>query len=490
MITASYLAKSTLLFLVLIMFLSIVSTSHAIECSLSIKESEIRQKWTGDYDEMVEERIIRALVPVSKTFYFLDGVTQRGLTYEGLKEFEKYVNRQEKTKDINIRVIIIPTPRNRLFSDLNEGVGDIAAENLIISANRDKLFDFSDPFIFGVDEIVVTGTSEPALKSLFDLSGRKVFVRTSSSYHESLLKFNQALKEIGKVPIEIVAADEHLEDEDLLEMMNAGVIPISIIDSYKGKLWAKIFKNIVVYPDIKVNTGGEFAWVFRKNSLKLKEVVNAFVKENKQGTLMGNILINRYLNDTKHLKNNLSKREIAKFEKVIDLFKKYGNRYDFDWLMLAALSYQESQLDHSRRSKSGAIGIMQILPSTASDPNVGIKNIEQLENNIHAGTKYLRFMVNRYCVVSMDNLNKGLFAFASYNAGPAKVQKLRKEAENKGLDPNVWFNNVEIVAARRIGQETVQYVRNIYKYYIAYKIITKNMNLKQVRKALLEEYYR
>lgn len=490
MITTSCLGKSTFLFLVLIMCLSIVSTSQAIECSLSIKEGEIRQKWTGDYDEMVEERIIRALVPVSKTFYYLDGVTQRGLTYEGLKEFEKYVNRQEKTKDINIRVIVIPTPRNRLFSDLNEGVGDIVAENLIMPANRDKLFDFSDPFIFGVDEIVVTGTSEPPLKSLFDLSGRRVFVRSSSSYHESLLKLNQALKEIGKAPIEIVAADEHLEDEDLLEMMNAGVIPISIIDSYKGKLWAKIFKNIVIYPYIKVNTGGKFAWVFRKNSLKLKKAVNAFVKENKQGTLMGNILINRYLNDTKHLKNNLSKRGIAKFEKVVDLFMKYGNRYDFDWLMLAALSYQESQLDNSRRSKSGAIGIMQILPSTASDPNVGIKNIEQLENNIHAGTKYLRFLVNRYCVVSMDNLNKGLFAFASYNAGPAKVQKLRKEAKNKGLDPNVWFNNVEIVAARRIGQETVKYVRNIYKYYIAYKIITKNTNLKQVRKALLEEYYR
>jgi len=475
----------------LIVFLSVVSSSHAIVSSFGIKEGEISRKWTGDYDEMVKERVIRALVPVSKTFYFLDSGTQRGLTYEVLREFEKFVNKREKTKNLKVRVIVIPTPRNRLFSDLQKGVGDIAAGNLTITAKRDKLVDFSAPFASGVDEIVVTSKSEPPLKNLFDLAGRKVFVRKSSSYYGSLLKFSQGLKEMGKKPVEIIAADEHLEDEDLLEMMNAGVIPVIIIDSHKGKFWAKIFKNIAVHPDIKVNTGGEIAWAFRKKSPKLMAVINEFVKKNKQGTLMGNILINRYLKDTKYITNNLSEQELAKFDKVVDLFKKYGGKYDFDWLMLGALAYQESQLDHSKRSKAGAIGIMQVLPSTASDPNVGVKSIKQLENNIHAGTKYLRFMVDRYYAdESMDELNKGLFAFASYNAGPARVAKLRREAAKKGLDPNVWFNNVEVVAARRIGRETVQYVSNIYKYYVAYKIIVKNRNLKQVKKSLLEEHYR
>lgn len=484
------MTKSVLFIIVFILLLSTISTSYAVDCSLGIKEGEIRKKWTGDYDEMVKKRVIRALVPVSKTFYFLDGGKQRGLTYEGLKEFEKYVNTREKTKNIKVRVIIIPTPRNRIFSDLQEGVGDIAAENLTITARQDNLFDFAEPFISGIDEIVVTGPSEPLLKSLFDLSGRRVFVRKPSSYYESLLTFNLALQELGKNPIEIVTAAEHLEDEDLLEMVNADVIPIIIVDSYKGKLWAKVFENIIVYPNIRVNTGREIAWAFRKNCSKLKTVLNDFVKKNKQGTLMGNILINRYLNNTRYITNNLSNPEIVKFEKVAILFRKYGSRYDFDWLLLAALSYQESQLDHSKRSKSGAIGIMQVLPTTASDPNVGIKNIEELENNIHAGTKYLRFVVDRYCVKSMDNLNKGLFAFASYNAGPAKVQELRTEAEKKGLDPNVWFNNVEIVAARDTkGWETVQYVSNIYKYYIAYKIITNNTDLNQVRKDVFKEHY-
>jgi membrane-bound lytic murein transglycosylase MltF len=71
----------------------------------------------------------------------------------------------------------------------------------------------------------------------------------------------------------------------------------------------------------------------------------------------------------------------------------------------------------------------------------------------------------------MDPVDKMLFAFASYNAGPAKISQLRKEAKQAGLDPNVWFNHVERVAAKRIGRETVQYVSNIYKYYVAYRLL-------------------
>jgi membrane-bound lytic murein transglycosylase MltF len=146
--------------------------------------------------------------------------------------------------------------------------------------------------------------------------------------------------------------------------------------------------------------------------------------------------------------------------------------YDFDWLGVAALAYQESRIDQSKRSHAGAVGVMQLLPSTAADRNVGIPNIEKIEDNIHAGVKYIRFIVDRYYAEEpMDRLNKRLFAFASYNAGPAKVARLRREARVMGLDPNVWFRNVEIVAAKRIGRETVQYVSNIYKYYIAYRLI-------------------
>jgi len=319
---------------------------------------------------------------------------------------------------------------------------------------------------------VVTAAGGPELKSVFDLSGRTVHVRKSSSYYESLQKLNKGLREMGRKPVKIVAADEYLEDEDLLEMMDAGIIPVIVIDSHKGTFWAQVFKNIVLHPGIKVNTGGEIAWAIRQNSPKLKKVINEFGKKNKQGTLFGNMVLNRYLKDAGYVRNNVAEQEREKFKRVVSLFRKYGAQYDFDWLLLGALAYQESMLDHSKRSKAGAVGIMQVLPSTAKDPNVGIPNIEKLESNIHAGTKYLRFMVDRYFAdEKIDNLNKGLFAIASYNAGPAKMDRLRREAAKAGLDPNLWFGNVEVIAAKRIGRETVQYVGNIYKYYIAYKLI-------------------
>jgi len=432
------------------------------------------EKFLGDYDEMVKERIIRALVPYSKTFYFLDGATARGISHDNLREFEKGINKKLKNKHLKVHVVITPTARDRLLDDLEAGLGDLAVGNLTITPERLKRVDFSDPMMKNIDEVVVTNEKGPSLNHLDDLAGMEIHVRKSSSYYESLLALNEKLKKDGKKEVRIIPADENLEDEDLLEMVNAGLIPMIVMDSHKAAFWKKIFAHIKVQDKIKVNSGGKIAWAMRKNSPKLKGMVNAFVKQNKKGTLMGNMLFKRYLKSTEYVKKSLDPKELAKFDRTISLFKQYGKQYDFDWLMLGALAYQESTIDQSKRSHAGAVGAMQILPTTARDKNVNIPNIEKIEPNIHAGTKYLRFMVDRYFAdEKMDELNKGLFAFAAYNAGPAKVAKLRKEAADMGLDPNVWFRNVEVVAAKRIGRETVQYVSNIYKYYVAYKLIAE-----------------
>ncbi|MDN5970283.1 MAG: transglycosylase SLT domain-containing protein, partial [Enterobacterales bacterium] len=148
------------------------------------------------------------------------------------------------------------------------------------------------------------------------------------------------------------------------------------------------------------------------------------------------------------------------------------------WLLMVSQGYQESQLDQRKRSHSGAIGIMQILPSTGKDLKVG--DISQAEPNVNAGIKYIRFMQDRYFADQpMDELNKMLFTFAAYNAGPAKIERLRKQAKLMGLDPNRWFNNVERVAQLKIGNETVQYVSNIFKYYVAYTLIKQQQQKKE-----------
>lgn len=433
----------------------------------------VNQKWTGDFEQMVQRRAIRFLIPYSKTFYFFDKATQRGATYEMGNLFEKTINDQLKTRHLKINVIFIPTSRERLIPALSEGLGDIAAGNLTITDKRMQQVDFCDPFSTGINEILVTGLRHPPVNAISDLSGKEIHVRKSSSYYESLEQANRTLSAAGKPAIKIIEANDNLEDEDLLEMVNAGLIPMIVIDSHKGQFWAQILEKIKLHPDIKFRENARIAWAIRKNTPQLKTVINDFVKVNKKGTLMGNTIFNRYLKSTKYVKNNLAGEDRKRFEETIQIFKKYGDIYDFDWLMLAALAYQESTIDQRKRSHAGAIGVMQILPTTASDKNVNISKIDEIEHNIHAGTKYLRFMMDRYFDdPGIDGLNRVLLTFASYNAGPAKVSKLRKEAKAMNLDPNVWFHNVEVVAAKRIGRETVQYVSNIFKYYIAYTFIS------------------
>ena len=424
-----------------------------------------------DFDGIAERRILRALVTPSRTFYFFDGAVQRGLSYEMLKAFEQFLNDRLGTGALKISLVFVPVMRDQLLPALAAGYGDLAVANLTITPSRQEQVDFSMPVWRNVSEILVTGPASPAIESLRDLSGKKVHVRASSSYYESLAALNERLVEQGGAPVDIQIADEHIEDEGLLEMVQAGLIPAIVVDSRKAEFWAQIFDDIVLRKDIALRTGSNIAWALRKGSPKLKAVVNEFLADNREGSLLGNLLFTRYLKETNHLANALKSSEMRKFRATAHLFQRYADQYNFDWLMIMSQAYQESRLDNSLVSDSGAVGIMQLLPSTAADRNVNIPDIRELENNIHAGNKYLRFIRDRYFEnQAMDGLNKTLFSFAAYNAGPARIAELRKAAAAQGLDPNQWFDNVEVLAAQRIGREPVDYVSNIYKYWIAYRL--------------------
>jgi membrane-bound lytic murein transglycosylase MltF len=432
---------------------------------------------------MLDVRLIRALVVRSKTGYFFDGAQQRGITYDLLKAFEKKLNEEMETGNLPVYLAFIPVSRDQLIPALLEGRGDVAAANLTITPERQELVGFSIPLFKNVRELVVTGTGVKPMSSINELSGMSVHVRESSSYHSSLLQANVKLQERGMPPINIVLVTEYLEDEDLLEMVNAQLIPAIVVDSHKVHFWEQIFDNIQIHEELALRNGGDIAWALRKNSPEFTQVVNGFVKENRKGSLMGNILFKRYLQNTKHVRNALDSGEMEKFKATAALFQQYADQYDFDWLMLIAQAYQESRLDQDTRSSAGAVGVMQLLPSTAADKSVSIEDITGLENNIHAGAKYMRWLRDHYFNdPDMSREEQTLFTFAAYNAGPGKVIRLRKEATEMGLDPNIWFDNVEVVAAKRIGRETVQYVSNIYKYWVAYKLafdINKDKNIER-----------
>jgi membrane-bound lytic murein transglycosylase MltF len=433
-----------------------------------------RATYRGDLDVMLQKGAIRVLTAYSKTDFYVDKGESGGVTYEYMRAFEAFLQKRQGPKQPRPVVYFVPVSRDRLIPGLLGGAGDLIAANLTATPERERQLDFSEPYLEDVREVVVTGPASPKLATIEDLAGKEVWARRSSSYWTSLKTLGRRFAAEKRPALQLVEADEHLEDEDLLDMLNAGLIPLMVVDDHKARLWAKMLRKIKVREDIAVHEGGRIAFALRKRSPKLKAALDAFVAKNEKGTTFGNIVFNRYLADTDFVKDASSAAERRKFEKVLTLFHRFGDRYAFDHLMLAAQGYQESQLDNSVRSKAGAVGIMQVLPTTAKDPNVDIANIDVLENNIHAAAKYMRFMMDTFFPeAKMDPFNRTMFAFASYNAGPAKIAKLRRQAASRGLNPDQWFGQVERVVAEGIGRETVQYVSNILKYYVVYRRVAE-----------------
>lgn len=427
--------------------------------------------WTGDFDKMKDRRTIRMLVPYSRTLYFSDKGHEKGLTAETARDFEAYLNKKYRKTLHNrpITVMLIPTRRDQLIPHLVQGVGDIAAGNLTETTERLFMVDFFAPADRPeVSEFVLTNKQTGPLASADAISGKTVYVRGSSSYFTSLTDLNRRLAAEKKKPAEIVKVDEALEDEDLMEMLDAGVIGATVVDDWKAKMWATILPGVIVNENAAVRTGGHIGWAIRKNSpLLLAEISGYYTKQKSTGNI--NYRFAQYQKKVKRLQDPTGRADWKRFQETIALFEKYGSKYGFDPLMLAALGFQESRLDQNARSSVGAVGIMQLMPATGASMKVG--DVHVTEPNIHGGTKYMNELMTKYFKdATFDETNRTLFAFASYNAGPNRIAKLRKVAADRGLDPNLWFDNVEIVVSEKVGRETTTYVRNILKYYVSYKL--------------------
>jgi membrane-bound lytic murein transglycosylase MltF len=442
--------------------------------------------FTGDFDAMATRRVIRAGVTFNRTHYFIDKGEERGLTYESLKRFETDLNADLKTGNLKVHVVIVPMTRDQMYPALTSGLIDMVAAMVTVTPEREKLVAFSVPTRTNVNQVVVTGPGAPPMTSVDDLAGQHVFVRKGSIYDESITELNAQLAARGKPAILVTDAPAVLEDDDILEMVNAGLAPITIVDDYLAEFWSKVFTGLTVHRDVVVRSGGYLAVAFRKENPRLRDVVNAWLTKHQAGDAFRNVIERRYLQNVKYAKNAAADSERQKLQTLTALFKKYGAQYSVDYLLMAAQGYQESTLDQNVKSPVGAIGVMQVMPPTGKELNVG--DIRQVEPNIHAGVKYMRFMMDQYFKDEpMDDLNKALMAFAAYNAGPGRLRQLRRETEKRGLNPNIWFGHVERIASERIGRETVTYVSNIYKYYIAYRLLADQQQRRDGAKAKVAE---
>ncbi len=446
-----------------------VSAQEQVDSLANVFPDLFEENSTGDLSAIKERKLIRVLVTPSKTDFFIDKGQPRGLQVELLEQYEKFLNAGVSRRELRTRVAYVPVPFSELIPALNEGRGDLAAALLTITPEREKQVKFISSRRWDVSEVLVTHKSVKDINDLYDLAGRSIYVLRGSSYIEHLRTINERFL-VRRLPqIEIVEADAHLLSEDILELVNAGVVEMTVIDDFKANLWAQIFPDVIVREDMHISAGGTIGWAIRRDNPELEASLEAFLPQVRRGSLLGNVITERYFGTTEWIRNPLDEIERQKLEGFILLFKEYGDQYGFDWVAVVAQAYQESGLDHSAKSEAGAVGIMQILPSTAK--YVGFPEITELEDNIHAGVKYLSFLREEYFSgPEFSETDRFAFTWAAYNAGPTKVRKMRARAVKMNLDPDKWFQNVEYAALRIVGQETVKYVSNIYKYYIAYTL--------------------
>jgi len=334
------------------------------------------ETFTGDLDGIRERRIIRVLTTYNQSNFFLAGGELHGFEYELLVKYEKHLNKNVSRRQIRTDMVFIPVQKDQLLPLLEAGKGDIAAAGLTITPERLEHAAFTEPYLTNVEEIIVTSKNVTDLHGIRDLAGREVHVIVGSSYVEHLRTLNKWAEHFNRPPIEIMEIGDFMETEDLLEMTNAGVIDIMVADRHLAELWSGVFEDIVLREDLVVNSGGEIAWAVRKDNPELLADLNTFIKQNKKGTLLGNILFERYYEGTNWITNPLSPRVKKRTQELAEIFKEYGEKYNIDWLGLAALAYQESGFNQDLKSSRGAVGIMQITPSTQA----GMGNTPQNSN--------------------------------------------------------------------------------------------------------------
>ncbi len=440
----------------------------------------IAKPYRGDLSTILETRVLRVLTSRNSFDYFIHAGRHGGYQYEMVKAFTKALNRKHSGERnlTPIRFELLPVRSEQLIPMLLAGKGDLIAARMTITEQRAEQVLFSIPYRT-VDERLVARSDLQGLeeiRELSDFSGLRISARRSSSYYESLLKANRQLESEGLTPIVIETVDEALETEDVLALVAAGRFPMTTADSIIAETAVSLHPALTVIPGVALREGGRLAWAVHPESTALQGALNAFLPRYREGSLLGNIAVKKYFEDAGQLRVRNGAKEAGGLSPYDDLLRIYADRYDFDWRLMAAVAYQESEFDQSARNRSSATGLFQIKPETAREPYVDIPDIageENAANNIHAGIKYLAWIKARYfdSVEGMEEAERIRMALAAYNAGPRTLINARRRAQRMGLDPNIWFQHVELALLEARKTEPVKYVSDINQYYVSYILL-------------------
>ena len=424
----------------------------------------VTQPDTSDWPEIERRGVLRVLVSRDRTNFFVAGGRLRGMEYELVHQLEQELAKDRDGVRPAVDVAFVPVAFEQLLPALLEGRGDVAAAGLTVTAERAARVAFTQPYLNDVSEILVAHAGAEIPASLDALSGRTLCLAPGTSYVESVGRINAQFAAHGLAPVNVFDLGRGLTEEDALELVHAGAFEYTVADRHVAELWAGVLDGLRP-TQLELALQGSLAWAVRPNNPGLKARLDQFIERNKKGTSTGNTLFKRYFADTRWIKDPTPDLSETKLGPLLEPLQRLCAQYGFDWRLIAAQAYQESQLDPDARSRSGAQGLMQLMTPTAKD--MGFDDVSGIENNLHAGIKYMAWLRDTYFdgpelagPVRVD------FALAAYNAGPGRVRRWRSEAPQRGVDPNRWFGELENLALEDVGLEPVRYVANINKYFV------------------------
>ncbi|SDF39170.1 transglycosylase SLT domain-containing protein [Limimaricola pyoseonensis] len=426
---------------------------------------------TGGLPQMRERGYLRMAVPPDPLMIAFDGENAVGVAMEIAREFELYLASLEDASNTPTVVVPTPMPRAEILPAVLGGRSDFTTLTATRAEETDGLA-YTRPLIEDVNDVPVLAPGLDGVESVDNLVGLPLYVAEGSRYAANLERLNAAREAEGRPALDVRLVDGRLDDYDLIELVEIGVIPATVVTDFKARFWSSAYPSVVIHEAVELTEDGRIAWAMRQANPELRRALEGFAEVAREGTLLGNVVLERYANSADWIENLGTDAAQLRIDEVEPVIEKYSEQYDFDPDLVLAQAYQESRLDQDARSHVGAVGVMQVMPTTAADPVVGIPDVSSLDANVHAGLRYLRWLRDSFFdAPEIAPLDQTLLAFAAYNAGPGGVAKARRRAEAMGLDPDVWFENVEIAIQEAVSREPAIYVRNIFKYYVSYRLL-------------------
>lgn len=418
-----------------------------------------------DLAQIRASKVLRVLVNQSRNSSGEVKGEPVGVEYYRLRALEHYLNARVGDGE-ELSVKLVPRAKEQLLLALERGEGDLAAPGELIDPALAGGVSASAPVVDQVQLMLVGRKGERGFSRVEQLSGRTVVLTSASAAGAVIQQANQQLALRKRAPIKVEWADPTLAVEDVLEMVQAGIYHLTVVERPIAQRWARVMPRLRLDTQLRLGQAQAIRWYVRRDANTLQTTVDHFLAgyraPDNQDAAFERIYRRQY-----RVHDPLARRDRQRLEAVRPVLQKHAADQQFDWLNLAALAFKESTLDPKARGMGGAHGLMQITPSAAQ--RVGVSNTATVDGNVQASARYLALLRRKFFASPQLNERERMaFILAAYNLGPERVQAMRAEARRRGLNGNQWFFQTERVAMEQVGMGPVNFVNSVNKYFLAF----------------------